>query len=291
MLNHPKNRNPDQLSSLHPPQRGGVFTWIGTAIRDLRIHWLLVQQLTRVEIRGEFRRSFLGLTWLILLPLAAVLVWVLLNGAGILNPGDTDIPYPAYVLLSTSVWGFFAESYRACSRIQEKYGRLLLMTPFPVVTLLAQTTIVHLIRFALPLLLNLIVLLLFGVRFGLTSFLFPFALIPLLLLGTGIGLLVSPLRIIVADLSKLADEGIRFLMYLTPVLYSPKLKIGFLSNLVEINPLTYLVGFPRDLLTTGQFFNPSAFGICAAMSLIFFLFSFRVFQITEPRIRERLIAN
>ncbi|WP_187271159.1 ABC transporter permease [Neolewinella aurantiaca] len=259
--------------------------------QDLRSYSLLVRQLSRVEIRAEFRRSLLGLGWMVLVPLVAVLVWVLLNQAGILNPGDTEVPYPAYVLLSTSVWGFFAEIYRACSRIQEKYGRLLLMTPFPIITLVAQAVVVHLIRFAIPLFLNVAVLWLFGVRFGLAALLFPFALIPLLLLGTGIGLLVSPLRIVVADISRMADEGIRLLMYLTPILYSPKLEIGILSDLVAMNPLTYLIGFPRDLLTNGTFFAPFYFGFFAVLSIVFFLIAFRIFQITEPRIRERLIAN
>ncbi len=274
----------NSLASLHSPSSEGIF-------KDLKSHWLLVQQLVRVEIRGELRRSLLGLGWLILAPLAAVLVWVLLNQSGVLNPGDTDIPYPAYVLLSTSVWGFFSEMYRAASRIQEKYGRLLLMTPFPVVTLLAQVIIVHVFRFALPLILNVVVLLIFDVQFSLAALLFPVAIIPLLLLGAGIGLLVSPLRIIIADLSRIADEGIRLLMYITPVLYSPKIEISFLSEILKRNPMTYLVGFPRDLLTDGQFSHPAVFCLCSLGSLLFFLLSFRIFQLTEPRIRERLIAN
>ncbi|OAV44841.1 ABC transporter permease [Lewinella sp. 4G2] len=251
----------------------------------------LVRQLVRIDLVTEYRRSFLGLTWLILMPLVSVVIWILLNRAGVLEPGQMDIPYPAYVLLSTSIWGFFSELYKACAKILESNGRLLLMTPFPPQTFVVSALIVHLIRFAIPFGLNIIVLLLFGVKFTWAALLFPFALIPLLLLAAAIGLIASLLKIVAMDLSKLADEGIRLLMFLSPVVYSPKLEVGGLSFIIDINPLTYLISFPRELLTSGTFYRPGLFAICALASLLFFLFALRFFRLAEPRVRERLIAN
>lgn len=251
----------------------------------------LVKQLVRINFNTEFKRSFIGLSWLLILPLLSVAIWILLNGAGIVDPGDTTVPYPAYVLLSTSIWGFFADIYRSSSNLITNYGRMLIMTPFPYGVLLLEQLVVHLIRFSIPFALNLVVLLFFGVKFTWLALLFPLSLLPLLLLGLGIGLIVALLRIVAIDLSKLADEGIRLLMFLTPVVYTPKLNLGWLSELVRINPLTYLVSFSRDLLTQGTFFAPLVYLLVSGLSLLFFLVAVRIYAKSQPRILERLIAG
>lgn len=291
MFNQIETTKEKHLSPLHQPRSGGLFGQIGSVVANIKTHRFLVRQLVKIEMQVEFRRSFLGMGWLLIVPLVAVAVWMLLNGAGVISPGDTGIPYPAYVLLSTSIWGFFAEAYRRCGRLLESYGRLLLSTPFPVETLIAQAVIVHLIRFVIPLGLNLIVLLVFGIRFTSAILLFPFALLPLLLLGCGFGLLIAPLRLIATDITRISDEGIRLLMYLTPIVYAPRVEISFLASIIVYNPLTYLVGFPRNLLTNGQFYEPMAFGLCALGSLLFFLIALWLFRTSEARVRERLIAN
>lgn len=278
--------------SLLPSRRGGDAGRLsGNPVANVYRYRYLVWQLVRSELQVEFRRSFLGMGWLLLVPLIAVGVWILLNGAGVVAPGDTAIPYPAYVLLSTSIWSFFAEAYRGCGRILEANGRLLLMTPFPAEVLAVTAIIAHLIRFVIPLLLNLAVLLLFGVRFTWLALFFPLALLPLLLTGAGLGLLMAPLRLIASDISRLSDEAIRLLMFLTPIVYSPKIAVSILADIIAVNPLTYLIGFPRDLLTVGEWFEPSIFALLAVVSLLFFLFCLYLFLNVEVGVRERLIAN
>ncbi len=258
--------------------------------RRLGEYRFLIRQLVKINFNTEFKRSFIGLSWLLILPLLSVAIWILLNGAGIVDPGATSVPYPAYVLLSTSIWGFFADIYKNSSNLVTNYGRMLIMTPFPYGVLLAEQVIVHLIRFSIPFALNLVVLLFFGVKFTWWALLFPLSLIPLLLLGLAIGLIVALLRIVAVDLSKLADEGMRLLMFLTPIVYTPKIKLGWLSELVRINPLTYLVSFSRDLLTEGTFYAPVKYLLVSGFALLFFSLAVRIYAKSQPRILERLIA-
>lgn len=249
----------------------------------------LVEQLVRVNIYRDFKRSFIGLSWLVVLPLIAVATWILLHGAGVVNPGATDIPYPAFVLLSTSIWGFFMELYKRSSNIVLNAGRLLVMTPFPHEVLIIEQLIVHLIHFSIPFALNLVVLLFFGVKFSWVALLFPLTLLPLLLLGLAIGLIVALLRIVSMDISNLIDEGMRVLMFLTPVVYAPRIQLGWLSDIIRYNPLTYLVSFSRDVLTKGTFYEPQLYLLCCGGVLLVFTLALRVYRITQPRILERII--
>jgi lipopolysaccharide transport system permease protein len=180
-----------ELTNRYPLRRGGPLTQLRELASNLQRYAFLVNQLVRVNLRAGVRRSFIGLSWLVILPLFSVAVWVLLNRAGIVDPGQTDIPYPAFVLLSTSIWGFFAELAKSMSRMLENNGRTLTQTPFPAEVLIAENIVVHLIKFSIPFALNVIVLLAFGVRFSVVALLFPLTLLPLLLLGTAVGLIMS----------------------------------------------------------------------------------------------------
>jgi len=260
-------------------------------IGKIKSWWYLVKQLTQVEIIGMYKKSFLGMAWMFILPILAVIIWVVLNGAGVVNPGETDIPYPAYVLLSTSIWGFFLEAYKSTSNLLTKNGRMLIMSEVPLEPLLMQKVVVHLINFIIPFAVNLIVLLAFGVRFSAMALLFPVSLIPLLLLGMAIGMVVAIFRVIMVDVANLVDEGMKLLMFLTPIVYTPKITASWLGVIVDYNPLTYLIGFSRDLLTSGTLFSPVEYLVFSGVSLVLVVLSFRFLVKSSTMVLERLINN
>ncbi len=289
----PPNNGPfTVLTDLYPRNQGkGGWQRLRAAGQELYDYRFFVRRLIEISLTTDYKRSFIGLTWLVILPLVSVVIWILLNGAGVISPGKTAIPYPAYVLLSTSIWGFFAEFYRSTSRVFITYGRMMSMVDFPRGTVLLEVLAVHLIRFAIPFSLNVIVLLLFGVRFTWWALLFPLTLVPLLLAGAAVGLLVALLRIVAVDISNLADEGIRLLMFLTPVIYAPRINLGALSFIIELNPMTYLISFSRDLLTKGTFYEPTYYLLTLGGTLLLFVGSARLYRRAQPRIIERLINN
>lgn len=268
------------MSSASPPSSGHYISF-----------WYLVKQLVRVSLTIEFKKSFIGLFWLFLSPILAVIIWVFLHGAGVISPGETAIPYPAYVLLSTSIWSLFIEQYRQVSLLLTTSNQMLLTVAVPVEALILQRVIVQLIHFVIPLTINIIVLILFGVKLHWASFLFPLALIPLFVLGLSLGLVTAIFRVVLVDLAQLIDRGLGFLMYLTPVIYSPDIPVSWLQGLVKFNPLSYLVGVPRDLLTRGTCSDLSSFAIASCFSFLLFILAYTLFSKTQQKTLERFINN
>lgn len=269
----------------------GVLELFGKARRNLKNYSFLTGNLVKFNIRSRYRRSFLGMSWLFIVPILSVVIWIMLKGSGVIEPGDTSIPYPAYVLLSTSIWGFFSELYRVSGNLLLGNGRILGLTDFPHEVLVAQSVIEHLIRFVIPFGVNIVVLLAFGVHLGWTALIFPVTLLPLLLLGLSFGLLTTLMRVVISDLANAFDYFIRFLMFVTPVIYSPKIKAGWLSRIVEYNPMTYLIGWSRDTLIGEPVIYGAGLWISIGLSIIIFLFSFIIFQKSEGKIVERLTNN
>jgi len=257
--------------------------------RNIKRYSYLLKQLVRIDIVTTYKRTFIGISWLVITPILSVLIWILLHSAGIINPGQTDIPYPVYVLLSTSIWSFFQGSYSITSNIINNSGRFLVSAKFPHEVLIVEQIAVHCINFIIPFLINLLVLILYGIKFSFAALLFPVALIPLLLLGTGIGLLTALLRVVAVDLSRITDQFISFLMFLTPVVFTPKIELAWLANIVKYNPLTYLIGFPRDLLTQGIYSETKIYLVVSLVSFLFFIFCLMIFMKYAGRLLERLI--
>lgn len=257
--------------------------------RILRYRFLLFR-LVVVNLRKQYKRSFLGLSWFFILPFFAVVIWVLLSGAGVVRPGDTEIPYPAYVLLSMSIWDFFSRIFQSVSKLIQQNGRLLVKTAFPHEVLFAERILNHLVQFTIPFLVNVGVLLYFGVQFGWAALLFPISLLPLLLLGAGLGLIVAPLRIVALDISELVDQGIKALMLLTPIVYTPKIEVGWLSSIIDYNPLTYLIGTSRALLTGSEAPDLRTYLYTALSSLLLFCLAWTFHRRSIQRILEKLIV-
>lgn len=284
-----ENNNP--LSKLYDRKKDFIWVEWRKNIQNIRSYSFFIHQLVRINFLSEFKRSFIGVLWLFLLPIFSIITWTLLNNAGIMQPGETEIPYPAYVLLSTSIWGFFIGIYKSTSKIFGGRGNMMIMVRFPHEVLLVEKLIVHLIRFVIPLFINLLVLFFLGIRFSALSILFPLTLLPLLMLGAGIGLIIALFRVVAVDVAKLFDQAMNFLMLVTPIIYAPKVAIGWLSTVVHLNPLTYLIGFSRDVLTKGTFYEPFIWSACAAFSFVFFLIALRIYMMAEPKLLERLISN
>ena len=279
----------EELVSLNETHQKNLLVQMASRIKQLLSFSFLIRQLVKINITSAYRRSFIGLTWMVINPILSVIAWVLLHGAGILNPGDTGIPYPAYVLLSTSIWSFFLGAYQSTSQVLVGGSRLMVTVQFPHEVLVAERIIVHLVNFILPFVINLVVLLIYGVSFSWHLLLFPLSLLPLLFLGVSLGLFVSLLRVVAFDFANLFDKVIQFLMFVTPVIYAPKVDIAGLAVIIRYNPLTYLIGFSRDLLTKGVFYEPQIYAVVSLGVAGLLFISYGLFVKFERDLVERMI--
>ena len=147
----------------------------------------------------------------------------------------------------------------------------------------------HLANFLLGFVLNLIILVAFGVVPSWKIVFFPVVIFPLFLLGAGIGLVVSVFSVVAVDLKKGFNVLFGLLMYITPVIYSDQVDNELLQRVMKYNPLTYLVGNVRDLIIYGRFENVDRFVYSGGFALVVFMLSWRFFYISEDKVIEKMI--
>ena len=280
-----------QVTVYRPNQRhelGFFNTWavMASNIIDSRE---LIWQLFKRDFFASYKKSFVGITWIFLAPILGIVSWVFLNMTGILDPGDVGIPYPAYVLVGTSIWGLFMGFYTSATETLSAGSALVMEVKYPHEALLFKQTAQHLATFLMTFVVNIVVLIAFGVIPSWKIVFFPLVALPLFFLGAGIGLIFSMVSIVAVDVNKIVGVGMGLLVWITPVIYSDKFDNPIVQTLIRWNPLTYLVCSARDIVVYGRLYGGTAYFICGGLSLLVFLISWRLFYVSEDRIIEKMI--
>lgn len=248
----------------------------------------LIYQLFRRDFIMQYRKSFLGITWVFISPIIGIVSWVFLNAAGILTPGDVGIPFSAYVLLSSTIWGLFMGFFNSASNTLGTGSGFIMQVKFPHEALLIKQTAQYLANFTLTFVLNIVVLLLFGVVPTAYILLMPLLALPLFFLGAGLGLITSVISVVATDVSRVISTGLGLVMYITPVIYAPTTDNQTLQTILDANPLTYLVGGFRDLIVYGETSYPERYLAFAVVSFVIFLIALRLFYVSEQRVIEKM---
>lgn len=267
----------------------GFFrTWIVMAENILNSRELIWQLFKRDFFAG-YKKSFIGIAWIFISPIMGIVSWVFLQKTGMLHPGDLGIPYPAYVLIGTSMWGLFMGFFNS-ARLTLSSGQLLVMqVNYPHEALLFMQTAQHLANFLIAFLVNIVVLVVFGIVPSWKIIFFPFVILPLFFLGAAIGLVVSMISVVSVDVDRIVNVVLGLVMWITPVIYSDKVDSRLVQTLIAWNPLTYLVCSARDIIIWGRLYNATGYFLCASAAFFVFMISWRLFYVSEDKIIERMI--
>lgn len=259
-------------------------------LKNLFHHRELAVQFFKREFFAEYKRSFIGSAWILISPVAGILSWVFLQKTNILDPGDIEIPYPAYVLIGTMVWGLFMSVYSAVSTALYTSHYLITHAQFPHEVIFFVNVIVKVVHFFITFTLTILVFLLFGIIPSYGLILLPIVLFPLLLTASSVGLIVSVISIVSYDFHKLITGIMGLLMYITPVIYSADvIENRLIRKIVSLNPLTHLVCSARDIFFYGRLYSPAEFLLYSFLSFILFIIAWRIFFVTENKIIERML--
>jgi lipopolysaccharide transport system permease protein len=249
----------------------------------------LAWQLTLRDIRAQYRQTALGLLWAFILPLAHTLTWIFLNSTGIVTINKTELPYPVYVLTGTMLWAIFMDAVNAPLQKTIAAKHMLAKVNFPkeslVVSGIYQTAFNGLIKISILL----IFLMIMGIYPGWSLLFFPFGVISLVLAGTAIGLLITPIGVLYTDVGKALPLLLQFLMYLTPVAFPMPLN-GIAKTLFILNPMTPIMLNTRNWLTGVSSEYLGYFIIINVFIIFLLVFVLIVYRTAMPILIERMSA-
>jgi lipopolysaccharide transport system permease protein len=246
----------------------------------------LSRQLAERDIKAQYRQSFLGILWVLITPLATAGVWIFLNLSGTIKVTDTGIPYPIYAFSGTLIWSILTETINAPMRSTQAARGLLSKINFPKEALIISGIYKLMFNSAVKIVLLFLIIYALGIGFHISQFLFPFIIIATLIVGTAIGLFITPIGLLYNDIGKIISMGLSFMMYITPVVYSIP-DSGIMKRIMEINPFTPIIVILRDVLTGNDPQFLLYFAILIFLSVPVFCLGMVFYRIAIPIITER----
>ncbi|OKH24564.1 polysialic acid transporter [Hydrococcus rivularis NIES-593] len=255
--------------------------------RDLLASRELAWRLMVRDLKAQYRQSFLGIAWAFLPPIFMAAGFTLANDAKVISVSVTDIPYPAYVMFSTALWQTFVEALNGPVQAVTLAKPMLARVNFPREAIILAKLGEVFFNFAIKLILIVALFVWFRVPVSWTVILAPVALIHLIMLGTLIGMLLSPLGALYQDVSKGITMATGFWLFLTPVIY-PVPSQGTFGVLVKLNPVTPLLVTTRELATTGVISQPLGFWIVSIMTIVGLVLTWIAFRLALPYVIERI---
>jgi lipopolysaccharide transport system permease protein len=270
-------------------RRGGVFWSLRQAYEDIVASRHVIARLFWRDFISQFRQKILGYFWALLSPVLGILSFLFLFFVGVLQPGQGEIPYMVYVLVGSTIWGCLPGAMGAVSGGLQAQADLIMRTRIPKLALAVSSLAGLIYGILISMITMAIVFVVMGVTPTWWFLAYPLLVLPMVLLGTAVGLVLSVLGSIARDLTPMASQALALAMYITPVIYlHSTIQNPFVKTLIDWNPISYLVDVPRSLICLGHAENTDIYVFISFGTVILVAVGLRVFYLLEDLVAERL---
>jgi lipopolysaccharide transport system permease protein len=217
-------------------------------IWQLRYFW---SSLVVKDLNNRYKRSFLGIGWSMLRPLAMTCIFCVVFGSLFHYPLED---YAPYLLISMTIWQFFTESLLQGSHSFARCSAYIRQQQVPLAIFPLTTVLGSAFHSLIALVMAVTVTVYFqGVIHPLgLVYLIP-GLLLVFLLGWFLAIISGVVYTHFPDTNHLLEIGLQMLFYATPILYRPE-RFGsgaWLTRMVEWNPLTSVMALIRTPLIDG----------------------------------------
>lgn len=246
------------------------------------------------SIKGEFKsrlaRSKLGTAWLVLQPLAQVLIFAMILSnvlAARLHGVDSNYGYAAYLLAGLLCWSFFAEIVQRCLTIFIDQASLLKKMRFPRITLPLVVVGTALVSNGILLVATLGILPMIGFQPTVYWLWLPLLILITAAFAAGLGLLLGTLNVFARDIGQVMVVVLQLWFWLTPVVYPVSIVPERFKAAMAFNPMAALVEAYEAVLVYGT--APSASVLMpAALACGLLVLSLHIFRRASPEMVDVL---
>lgn len=264
-----------------------LFKLLSSILRDLFLSRELAWRLFIRDISAQYRQSLLGVFWAFFPPIITSVIFILLQSRNIISTSTINLPYPAYVLIGTTLWQIFADSVNAPLKATINAKPYIVKIFFPREALIFSAFLSVMFNVVIRMIIIIGVLIFYKIQIQWGILLAPFGIFVLVLLGIVIGILITPIGMLYSDVSTSLPIVLQLLFFATPVVYSLPEKFPF-SLISIINPVSPILIATRNIITVGYIDNLLHVTIVLILTIVVFFFSLLLYRISLPILIEKL---
>lgn len=207
------------------------------------------------DFRSRFARSRLGGLWMIIHPLAQVLIFsfVLSEVMVARMPGiSSRYAYAIYLMAGTLAWSLFQDIVQRCLTIFIENGNLLQKIVFPRICLplivVGSSVVTNLLLLGVVI----ITFLLLGHVPAASIVFLPVLILLVVALATGMGICLGVLNVFIRDIGQVIPILLQLGFWFTPIVYLPEIVPQQYRSFLTLNPLYSLVINYHNVLVFGK---------------------------------------
>ncbi len=272
---------------------------------DLRASREILSNLTMREVRGKYKRSFLGQTWSLLNPIASLAIYTVVFGLVLKATPPPGEPsgidnFTLWLACALLPWNFFATTMQGGMNALLGNSNLVQKVYFPRYTLVVSNMLAGLVTFGFELLVLAGIAVVFGSKIWIWIPLVIVFVLMLALFGLGLGLMLSISNVYFRDTAQFVGIGMQVWFYATPIVYPITLVAATQEQwaaqgndfplvwLYSLNPMERFVQIFRDLLYDNRLPPWGDMGYCLGATVVSLGLGALVFRKFQGRIAEEL---
>jgi len=206
----------------------------------------LIRNLVLRDLKVRYKRSVLGLIWVMLNPLfIMIVIWMVFSRI-------FDVPnYAAYVISGLVLWNMFSQSTSVATHSFLSNGNLLRKISVPRLIFPVSSVLSGLINFCFSLVPLALIFLITGTPLNVRGLMLPVCLMEVLLFSIGLALILSTCVVFFHDVTYIYEVALLAWMYFSPIFYPVSILPDSIKRIVGLNPMYHYLTLFRGLLYDG----------------------------------------
>lgn len=248
--------------------------------RNLKLFWFyreLLWNLAHREITQRYKQSVLGYAWVIINPLAQLLVMNFVFST-ILKVNSLGVPFIIFLSVALLPWNLFTQSLSSSTSALVANSNLITKIYFPREILVYATIIAKIVDYFYSCVVLILLFIMFKTTITIHILWIPVILVIQLIFTMGLSLILATFNLFYRDIQYLLNLILMVWMYLTPIMYPVEMLPEGYRFIFTLNPMAVIINAYRQVMLSGSGPNLNSLGLALAISVGTFLIGFLVFK-------------
>lgn len=246
--------------------RKGIKAGFGELIDIFTNYTFLLKQLVNRDFAIKYRRSYLGIVWVILNPLLTMIalsaVFSYLFRFNIEN-------FPVYLILGQVIFNFYSEATQISITTITGAGQMIKKVYVPKYIFPLSKTMFSFLNFVLTFIPVFLVMTYYKIPLTINIVYLPLLLISFFVFVLGVSFILSTIQVFLRDTQYLYGIFMTLLGYLTPIFYPVSSLSPLLQKFMLCNPLYHYINVLRVILLNGQTPTVQQMDACILIGILF----------------------
>jgi lipopolysaccharide transport system permease protein len=251
-------------------------------IKNLWEHRDLISQITKREIAGRYKGSYLGILWSVVNPLLLLIIFtfvfsVIFRAKWGISVSESKVEFALTLFCGMVVFNLFSECLNRAPGLILANPNYVKKTILPLEILPVSLILSSFIHMLISLVILLIGVLIFMGVIHWTIIYLPFIIISFLPLTLGLTWFLSSLGVFIRDIGYAVGFFTNALLFLTPIFYPISAVPESVREFMKLNPLSVIIECNRRILMWGKPPDWPWLGVVCLFSLAVMLLGYGFF--------------